>query len=74
MIDTRLYDGHLCETFSTIHNKLIQQETGKKYGWSCVDLIEGFYDDGKPYSRYTYIESEEYDDSDAIEENKVMEE
>ena len=53
----------LCKTFSTIGNKLYQVETGITYGKECYDLILG-YVGGKPYSRYTYEETDEPDDPD----------
>lgn len=52
----------LCRTFSTENFKLKQEETGIVYGSSVIDVIEGYDDDGKPYSRYTYTETDEKDE------------
>lgn len=67
MIDTKitLDDSEkvaLCETFSTENYKLLQKETGIIYGASVIDVIEGYDDGGKPYSRFTYIETDEKDE------------
>lgn len=69
MIDRRFYarrtDGvELCETFSTENYKLKQVETDRIYGASVIDVVDGYDDDGKPYSRFTYIETETKDDED----------
>ena len=61
MIDTRVVKDasgsiDLCETFTNDESEVLKQvETGIVYGSSVIDVIEGFVD-GKPYSRYTYIE------------------
>lgn len=61
MIDTRVVKDasgtiSLCETFTDDENKVLKQvETGIIYDSSVIDVIEGFVD-GKPYSRYKYIE------------------
>lgn len=60
MIDTRIVNGDLCETFSTENKKLLQKETGFVYGASVVDIIGG-YNNGKPYAPFTYEETGEYD-------------
>lgn len=52
----------LCRTFSTENFKLRQEETGIVYGSSVIDVIEGYDDDGKPFSRYTYTETDEKDE------------
>ena len=54
----------LCETFSTIGNKLLQVDTGIVYGKSVIDVIAGYYPNGKPYSRYTYEETDEKDEDE----------
>lgn len=64
MVDTRVFQAvtalqDLCETYSTEGYRLHQVETGITYGSSVIDVIEGFNGD-KPYSRYTYVETEEY--------------
>ena len=48
----------LCKTFSTIGHKLLQVDTGIVYSSEVIDLIEGYNGD-KPYSRYTYQETDE---------------
>lgn len=50
----------LLETYSDENYKLKQVETQKIYGSSVTDAIEG-YDEGIPYSRYTYVETNEKD-------------
>ena len=62
MVDTRIVKDasdtfDLCETFSTENFKLRQVETGEVYGSSVVDVIEGYHEYGKPYSRFTYVET-----------------
>lgn len=51
----------LCETYSTENYKLKQVETNIVYGASVIDVIEGYNGD-KPYSRFSYIETEEKDE------------
>lgn len=61
-------DGvELVETFSTENYTLKQEETGIVYGSSVIDVIEGYFDDGKPYSRYHYAETNEKDESELEE-------
>lgn len=55
-------DDFLCNTYSTENFRLKQIETGIIYGSSVIDTIEGYDDDGKPYSRYSYIETDEKDE------------
>lgn len=67
MIDTRIVKDSsgtidLCETFSTENYKLKQIETGIIYGSSVIDIIAGFDDEGKPFSRFTYEETDEKDE------------
>lgn len=67
MIDCVFYkkrkDGvELCETYSIEHYKLKQIETDLIYGSSVIDIIEGYMSDGKPYSRFTYVETKELDE------------
>lgn len=52
----------LCETFSTTGYKLRQVETDTVYGSSVIDVISGYDENGKPYSRFTYEETEEKDE------------
>lgn len=52
----------ICETYSTENFKLKQEETDIIYGSSVIDVIEGYDDDGKPFSRYTYTETDEKDE------------
>jgi hypothetical protein len=66
MIKTRIVDNangtsQLCETYSIDNLKLQQVETGIVYGSSVVDIIAGYDEHNLPYSRFTYIETEEYD-------------
>ena len=62
MIDTRVVKDasktvDLCETFTDNEEKVLKQlKTGYVYGSSVVDVIAGFKEDGKPYSRYKYVE------------------
>lgn len=68
MIDTEVVKSankkhDLCRTFSTERYKLLQVETREKINsYETVDLIAGYDEQGKPYSRYTYIETEEKDE------------
>ena len=61
MVKTRETDG-MCETYSTENKKLLQYETGAIYGHYCFDVLEGYDDDGNPYCRFTYIETNIDDD------------
>lgn len=66
MIKTRIINDvtgtrQLCETYSTEIFKLKQVETGIIYGSSVVDIVSGYDEQGSPYSRFTYIETGEYD-------------
>ena len=54
----------LCETYSDENYCLLQDETDIVYGASVVDVIAGYDDDGKPYSRYHYIETDKKDESE----------
>lgn len=49
----------LCRTFSTGSFKLRQKETGVIYDSSVIDVIEGYDEEGKPFSRFTYEETDE---------------
>ena len=67
MVDTREKNfatnpNPLCETFSTENFKLRQVETDTVYGSSVIDVIAGYDENGKPYSRFTYEETEEKDE------------
>ena len=44
--------------------KLKQEETGMIYGSSVIDVIAEHDDQGFPYSRFTYTETDEYDIGD----------
>lgn len=73
MIKTRLVKNasgtaDLCETFSTEGRKLLQEETGVTYGASVVDVVAGYNEDGSPFSRFTYHETNELDDTNDTEE------
>lgn len=62
MVNTRLINNenvNLCETYSTDGYKLLQRETNFVYGSSVVDVIEGYDSNGEPYSRFTYVETDE---------------
>lgn len=56
----------LLETYSDENYKLKQVETQKIYGSSVIDVIAG-YDGDKPYSRYTYEETDEKDEEETAE-------
>ena len=65
MIKRRIYKNdktNLCETYSTEDYKLKQVETNVVYGKSVIDIIEGFDENNIPYSKYTYIETNEKDE------------
>ena len=49
----------LCRTFSTDNVCLRQTQTGDVYGSSVIDVIEGYDEEGKPFSRFTYVETDE---------------
>ena len=76
-VKTRIVNGDLCETYSDENFKLLQEETGIVYGSSVVDVNEGFDDEGNPYSRFTYYETDELDVSldgvDEVESNEDVE-
>ena len=52
----------LCETYSDENYKLKQVETNIIYGSSVIDVIAGYDEQGKPYSRYHYEETDEKDE------------
>ena len=54
----------LCETYSIEGYKLLQQDTGIIYGKSVIDPIAGYDENNLPYSRHTYIETDELDIED----------
>lgn len=73
MIDTKIIRDEsgtidLCETFSTENYKLKQIETGIIYGHSVIDIIAGFDDNDKPFSKFTYEETDEKDEPISTEE------
>ena len=66
MIKTEIYaseasDSTLVKTYSNVGKKLFQEETGIIYGSEVIDVFKVNDVDGYPISRYTYIETEEYD-------------
>lgn len=67
MIDTEVVKSankkhDLCRTFSTERYKLLQVETSEKGSYEAFDVIAGYDEQGKPYSRYTYKETDEKDE------------
>jgi hypothetical protein len=52
----------LCETYSIEGFKLKQEDTGTIYGRSVIDVIAGYDAQGFPYSKFNYVETEEYDE------------
>ena len=63
----------LIRTYSDENWRLKQVETDIKYGSSVIDVIAGYDKDGKPYSRYTYMETDEKDEPPAPEEEATAE-
>lgn len=66
MIQTRVVSNasgtkQLCETYSTENYKLRQVETEIVYGSSVIDVIAGYDEQGFPYSKFSYTETDEYD-------------
>lgn len=75
MINTRIVKDvtkkiDLVETYSTLGRKLVQVETGIIYPSSVIDVIAGYDEDGKPYSRYTYEETDEPSPESELEDAK----
>lgn len=62
---TRADGTELCKTFSTENYCLKQEETGRIYGATVIDVIAGYDDYDKPYSRYTYTETDVKDDTES---------
>lgn len=62
---------NLCRTYSTESYKLKQVETDIVYGSEAIDVIEGYDNNGVPYSRFTYIETNEKDENETTEETEV---
>lgn len=56
----------LCMTYSDESFKLKQEETGIVYGKECIDTIAGYDSENIPYSRYTYTETNEKDETEGI--------
>ena len=50
----------LCETYSTDKHKLLQVGTDILYDDIVTDIIAGYDENGNPYSRYSYIETDEF--------------
>ena len=64
MIATREYispisERKLCETFSTQTKKLLQLETGAVYSENAIDVTQGYDEEGRPFSPFTYRETDE---------------
>lgn len=51
----------VCRTFSKEGYKLLQTDTGVTYGYEVIDEIAGMNGD-KPFSRFSYIETDEIDE------------
>ena len=69
MIETKVVrfdtcDEDLCNTYSTENKKLLQVETNRIFSHTVVDRIAGYDENNKPYSRFTYEETEEYDEEE----------
>ena len=60
---------NLCKTYSSDGFKLRQVETGLIYGSMVVDVIIGYNEDGTPFGKYSYEETDEID----YTENEVIE-
>lgn len=58
---TRSDGVELMRSYSDENYKLRQVETDIIYGSSVIDVIAG-YNEGIPYSRYTYVETDEKDE------------
>jgi hypothetical protein len=54
----------LVMTYSDENYKLKQEETGLIYDSQCIDTIAGYDEHGVPYSRFTYTETDEKDESE----------
>ena len=52
---------NLCKTYSSDGFKLRQVETGLIYGSMVVDVIVGYNEDGTPFGKYSYVETDEVD-------------
>lgn len=77
MIDTRIVKSangttSLCETYSNENYKLKQIETNYIYGSSVIDLID-HYENGKPKSRFIYVETDILDIEEKITEGGEVE-
>lgn len=60
---------NLCKTYSNDGFKLRQVETGLIYGSTAIDVIIGYNEDGTPFGKYSYEETDEIDSM----ENEVIE-
>lgn len=54
----------LVKTYSYEGFKLKQEETGVIYGKECIDVIAGYDENNIPYSRFTYVETDEKDENE----------
>lgn len=61
----------LVDTYSTENFKLLQTETGEIYGASVIDVIAGYDEENIPYSRFTYTETDEPDESEEEPQNEA---
>ena len=53
------FGDELVKTFSDTNHRLLQKETGILYNSSVIDMIDGYDEEGIPYSRYNYEETDE---------------
>ena len=53
------FGDELVKTFSDTNHRLLQKETGILYNSSVIDMIDGYDEEGVPYSRYNYEETDE---------------
>ena len=52
---------NLCKTYSSDGFKLRQVETGLIYGSIAIDVIIGYNEDGTPFGKNSYEETDEID-------------
>lgn len=58
------FGDELVKTFSDTNHRLLQKNTGILYNSSVIDRIYGYDEEGFPYPRYSYEETNEVVESE----------
>ena len=61
------FGDELVKTFSDTNHRLLQKNTSVLYNSSVIDRIYGYDEEGVPYSRYSYEETDEIVETESEE-------